>query len=335
MNPFRAFCGFSCYSFTSRLVSIHSTTCNVVDCACMGRKAKAKRETTTPRRSVTAIRHPLRAGPNWPLLVLSVLGIFLASYLSWTDWVGNHLKGCAVGSSCDIVLSSSWARLLGFPTAFWGLMAYLTLAATAFIRRTDRHWWAAWGISFFGVLYSAYLTTVSLTLLHAACPYCLTSLALMTSIFALVTYQRPAVFQDFSWPRWLTRTAPIAVGIILVLHLNYTGILGEPPAPEDPEARALAIHLVENRREDVRRLLVSSLPAAEKRSSARQPADCLMSSAARTDKMRHRQKSAKLSTFKAIQPGSSTGSISRKFSAVKQLADDSGFQPGIQTSQIP
>ena len=34
-------------------------------------------------------------------------------------------------------------------------------------------------------------TTVSLTMLGGACPYCLTSLALMTVIFALVTFQRP------------------------------------------------------------------------------------------------------------------------------------------------
>jgi uncharacterized membrane protein len=210
----------------------------------MGRKAKAKREAN--KRPTVQIQHPMRTAPNWALLVLSILGILLASYLTWTDWVGSHVKGCAVGSSCDIVLSSSWARLLGFPTAFWGLLAYVTLAATAFIKRADQHWWAAWGISLFGVLYSAYLTTVSLTILHAACPYCLTSLVLMTSIFVLVTYQRPAVFDSFSWPRWLTKTVPIAAAVILILHLNYTGVLGEAPAPEDPEARALAIHLSES-----------------------------------------------------------------------------------------
>jgi hypothetical protein len=68
----------------------------------------------------------------------------------------------------------------------------------------------------------------------------------MTTIFTLVTYQRPAVFESFSWPRWLTKTVPIAAAVILILHLNYTGVLGEAPAPEDPEARALAIHLSES-----------------------------------------------------------------------------------------
>ena len=139
----------------------------------MGRKAQSKRES---KKQPAAVQPPLRSEINRPLLVLSIIGMALASYLSWTEWTGSQLKGCAVGSSCDIVLSSRWATLFGLPTAFWGLLAYATLAGTAFIKRVDWHWWAAWLIALFGVLYSAYLTTVSLTILGAACPYCLTSL---------------------------------------------------------------------------------------------------------------------------------------------------------------
>src|SRR5678816_388765 len=151
----------------------------------MGKKAKAKRE---------AIARPIVAGPpqrehaNLPLLVLSFLGMILSGYLTWTALNGESVKGCGVGSACDIVLSSPWAKLLGLPTAFWGFMAYATLAAIAlFVRRADRHWQYAWTVAFFGILYSAYLTTVSMTILKAACPYCLTSLVLMTVIFAYLT----------------------------------------------------------------------------------------------------------------------------------------------------
>src|SRR5262245_35820130 len=210
----------------------------------MGRRAKAKRE--SKRENVQVFRPQLRSGPNWPLLALSILGILLTAYLSWTGWTGNSVKGCSVGSSCDIVLSSRWAKLFGVPTAFWGMLAYLTLAATAFIRRADWHWRISWMVAFSGLLYSAYLTTISMTVLGAACPYCLTSLALMTSIFALVTYQRPDVFPEFSWSRWLMTTTPAAAVVIVLLHLNYTGILGEQPAAEDPATRALAIHVAQS-----------------------------------------------------------------------------------------
>jgi uncharacterized membrane protein/glutaredoxin len=206
----------------------------------MGRKARAKRE---PKQEPIYLRAPVRPGPNWPLLALSLVGITLTAYLSWSEWSGSSVKGCAAGGGCDVVLSSRWATLFGLPTALWGMLAYVTLAGTAFVRRVDRHWWSAWTVALFGVLYSAYLTTVSLTILHAACPYCLTSLAVMTSIFALVTYQRPSTLEGFSWPRWLRKTVPVAAAIIIALHLNYTGVLGEPPAVEDPETRALAIHL--------------------------------------------------------------------------------------------
>ena len=186
---------------------------------------------------------PLRPSPNWPLWALSGLGMILSGYLSWTALNGESVKGCAVGSACDIVLSSQWAKTLGMPTAFWGFLTYTALAAIAFVKRVDRHWQLAWGVSLFGLLYSAYLTTISITVLHAACPYCLTSLGLMTAIFALVTWQRPSTIADFSWGKWLTRTAPVAAVLIGLLHLQYTGVLGPAQAPEDPVARALAEHL--------------------------------------------------------------------------------------------
>jgi len=207
----------------------------------MGRKARTKREP----RGTSIQEPPRREGPNWPLLALSLVGIALAGYLSWTAWHGSSLRGCAVGSSCDVVLTSRWAILLGLPTAYWGLLAYLTLAGTAFIPRADRHWWSAWSVAFLGWAYSAYLTVVSITILGAACPYCLTSLALMTAIVGLVTWQRPSSFEGFSWPRWLGKALPAAAVLIGALHLNYTGVVGEAPATEDPAVRALAIHLTQ------------------------------------------------------------------------------------------
>src|SRR5262245_66220917 len=104
----------------------------------MGRRAKAKRE--SKRENVQVFRPQLRSGPNWPLLALSILGILLAAYLSWTEWTGTSVKGCSVGSSCDIVLSSPWAKLFGLPTAFWGMLAYLVLAGLGLIRMAAVYW---------------------------------------------------------------------------------------------------------------------------------------------------------------------------------------------------
>ncbi len=204
--------------------------------------AKTSRK-NKPNRKTERHRVSLRQAPNWPLLALSLLGVALAGYLTFTAWTGTSVKGCTTGSGCDVVLSSSWSTLFGYPTSFWGLLAYASLAGIAFIKRADTHWQLAWIVSLFGALYSAYLTGVSLFVLDAACPYCLTSLALMTASLGLVTYQRPADLAQFSWPPWLGKTLSAAVVGVLVLHLHYAGILGRPPAPEDPTIRALAEHL--------------------------------------------------------------------------------------------
>ena len=204
----------------------------------MGRKARLKDHSRArPRPPLAA-----QSRPNWPILALSLVGIALTGYLSWAASSGSGLQGCGVDSGCDAVLSSRWATLLGVPTAAWGLLAYGTLAGLAWRWGAGWRWVATWTVSFLGVLYSVYLTTVSVTLLGATCPYCLTSLAIMTALFVVATVQRPAEM-PIPWPRLLTRVAPAAAIAIALLHLNYVGVLGQPPAVEDPYARALAVHL--------------------------------------------------------------------------------------------
>ncbi len=206
----------------------------------MGRKAKGKKAATAD------ISGSFRPSPNWPLLALSLVGVALAGYLSWTAVTSTAVQGCAEGGGCDAVLSSRWATLLGVPTAVWGLLTYLALAGTAFIRRAETQWRWAWTMAFFGALYSIYLTTISLTMLGATCPYCLTNLALMTSILVVVTLQRPFTIKGFSWQRWFTWRGAVSAAMIGFLHLNYIGVVGRVPGVEDPMSRALAVHLAKS-----------------------------------------------------------------------------------------
>ena len=204
----------------------------------MSKTPKARRETKSGPAAPA-----LRTAPNWPLLALAALGVALTTYLAWTAFAGGAVKGCAAGGGCDVVLSSRWATLLGLPTAFWGLVAYVSLAGIAFIRRVETQWRAAWTVAFFGVCYSVYLTTVSLTILGSACPYCLTSLALMAATLALVVWQRPPETARWSWLRLSAGRAVLAGVVILVIHGSNIAPLPEPMGPEDPIIRALAEHL--------------------------------------------------------------------------------------------
>jgi uncharacterized membrane protein/glutaredoxin len=202
----------------------------------VGRKTRNRRAKSAP------VTYTLRSTPNWPLLALSILGMLLTAYLTWAKFSSSALQGCAVGGGCDLVLTSRWATLLGVPTSLWGFLGYAALAAIAFVRREDQQRSWAWTVAVFGVCYSVYLTIVSLTVLHSACPYCLTSLTLMSAILALVLVQGPFAVARRSWLGLAGRVAVAAV-VILAAHAVYTAPQEEPTGPEDPKIRALAEHL--------------------------------------------------------------------------------------------
>ena len=105
------------------------------------------------RRSRISETYSVRPGPNWPLLALSILGMLLTAYLTFAAFTGSGVQGCSVGGGCDTVLTSRWSKLFGLPTSMWGFLGYASLAAVAFVRRTDRHWSWAWTLALCGVFY--------------------------------------------------------------------------------------------------------------------------------------------------------------------------------------
>ena len=60
----------------------------------------------------------------------ALAGLFVALYLTLykLGYIGNLV--CAVGS-CEVVQTSKWATLLGYPVAAWGVMYYATVLAVA------------------------------------------------------------------------------------------------------------------------------------------------------------------------------------------------------------
>lgn len=206
---------------------------------------KAARKKKSGRKELVQ-QLPVRAAPNWPLLGLAILGMGLTAYLTSAAWSAQAVAGCAAGSGCDVVLNSRWSKLFGLPTSLLGFLAYASLAAIAFIKRSDLHWKLAWVVALFGVFYSIYLTSISLFELNAACPYCLTSLALMAAILGIVSYQRPPDLPRFSWRPWLLKTVPVGLLVVLALHLHYAGFWGSSTAAENAKVRALAEHLAKS-----------------------------------------------------------------------------------------
>lgn len=216
----------------------------------MARKSQRSQKRTGPVVSAGADRRQPPAGvpaaaPNRPLLALSLTGMAIAGYLTYTGWTGDRAAYCEAGGGCDIVQSSQWATFLGAPTAFWGLLVYAALAHVAFrVARPDAQWRRAWILGMVGLGVSVYLTAVSVFLIQATCPYCLASLGVFTAIVGLLVWQRPPAMPRFAWSRWLPMTAVPALIVVAALHAQASNraALG----PEDPYQRGLAEQLTES-----------------------------------------------------------------------------------------
>lgn len=173
------------------------------------------------------------------VLVLSVAGILLTAYLTFTASFGEHPEFCSEGSGCDIVQSSRWATFLSVPMALWGCLTYIVIAGLAWRARTKIGSWTP--LIFFavcGFAISAYLTIVSVIEIEATCPYCLASFLIITTIMILTMVRQP--------PEWLTsvkEAAVVAVLIVAALHMHYSGVFDASAGPEDPQLQALAMHL--------------------------------------------------------------------------------------------
>jgi uncharacterized membrane protein len=121
-------------------------------------------------------------------LVLSLLGIGVAGYLTYVHYA-DISPICAGGSGgCAKVQASDQSKLAGIPVALLGLLTYITLLGLNVLRGELFRTGAAL-VAIIGFGFSVYLTIESVTVIEATCQWCLASLAVMT-LMAIVTTTR-------------------------------------------------------------------------------------------------------------------------------------------------
>jgi len=115
--------------------------------------------------------------PSRAFLVIAVAaaGFVIAGYLTITKFMGGSAVFCDAGGGCDAVQSSRYATMLGVPTALWGALAYAAVGGLAVTGLTAARWQVAFAIAAGAVGFSAYLTWISASVIHAFCGYCLAS----------------------------------------------------------------------------------------------------------------------------------------------------------------
>src|SRR5258708_30555623 len=125
----------------------------------------------------------------WISLVLALSGALDAGYLTYIKLA--HVEAICRGvGDCEAVNSSVFAQIGGVPVAALGLAAYLALLALLVLEPRlailqNYAPVAIFGLALTGTLYSAYLTYVELFVIHAICPFCVTSAVLITGLFIL------------------------------------------------------------------------------------------------------------------------------------------------------
>ena len=126
------------------------------------------------------------------ITALSVLGLFVAGYLTWSHYSGVPVY-CGVSSSCEQVNNSSYAYLGDIPVALIGLSGYIIILVLSLIPSKEERQWPMLLIFFgalIGTLLQWYLFYIEVMVLHAICYWCVTSQTIVTLIFLLALPRR-------------------------------------------------------------------------------------------------------------------------------------------------
>ena len=112
--------------------------------------------------------------PGWILVVLDVIGLLVAGYLSVVE-LGGGVPSCGPLHGCETVATSEYSRIAGIPVAVFGVALSLILLtlALAWIRTDnplllDVHC----GLSLIGVIFEVYFLSLQVFVIHAVCVWC-------------------------------------------------------------------------------------------------------------------------------------------------------------------
>jgi uncharacterized membrane protein len=138
---------------------------------------------TTPVRARSDTDRRLRLA----ILVITVIGIGIATYLTYVHYAGIKVA-CLSSGGCEIVQASKWSKLGGIPVAVLGLVGYVLIFISLAVR-SDLGRIGGFGLALVGFLFSMYLTYREVFSIHAICQWCVGSAVLMTVLLILTGWR--------------------------------------------------------------------------------------------------------------------------------------------------
>ena len=118
------------------------------------------------------------------MIVLAVIGLGVASYLTYVHYAGIK-PACTAGESCTKVQTSVYSRLAGVPVALIGLLGYIAILGSLLAPEGESSRLATMAFTLVGFGFSAYLTGRELFSIHAICEWCVSSAVIMTVLMCL------------------------------------------------------------------------------------------------------------------------------------------------------
>ena len=120
---------------------------------------------------------------------LAILGVLVSIYMTIYKLTDNPIM-CLGNGGCSTVNSSRYAEVYHIPVAAIGIIGYLAILAALLLEHRNAFFGAngtilIFGLALVGFLFTVYLVYVEFALIHALCPFCVTSQITMTVLFIL------------------------------------------------------------------------------------------------------------------------------------------------------
>ncbi|MFA6522183.1 MAG: vitamin K epoxide reductase family protein [Patescibacteria group bacterium] len=136
-----------------------------------------------------------RKGIILALTIVSTIGLTAALFSTAAHWNTDLYGFCELGEhfNCNVVNTSKYATIVGFPVAGLGAMAYagfLVFAGLIWKKANELLATLAGSMAIVGMGFSLYLSSIEAFVLHTWCVVCITSQICIALILGLVLWLR-------------------------------------------------------------------------------------------------------------------------------------------------
>jgi uncharacterized membrane protein len=123
------------------------------------------------------------------LLALTLIGVGVATYLTYIHYAGIKPLCGRNGGGCEIVQTSEYSKLAGVPVALIGLIGYVAILASLLAPERESTRFATVALTVVGFGFSMYLTYREVFSIKNICEWCVSSAVIMFVLMCLAIWR--------------------------------------------------------------------------------------------------------------------------------------------------